>query len=111
MPEGETLERLAAFGATLVVHLSINNLANLIRALAPHYGLDCPVAVVYRVSWPDEMLIRGTLGDIRDKVKKARITRTALILVGGALGVAAAPESRLYAADHHHLMRPQRGLT
>lgn len=111
MPEGEILQRLAATGATLAVHLSINNLANVIRALVPHYGLDCPVAVAYRVSWPDELLIRGTLGNIRDKVKGARITRTALILVGRALGAAAAPESRLYAADHHHLMRPRRGLT
>ena len=78
------------------------------RALTPHYGADCPAVVAYRVSWPDERLIRGTLGDIRDKVKEARITRTALILVGRALAGQAAPESRLYAADHHHLLRPRR---
>ena len=69
----------------MAIHLSINNLARVVRALTPHYGADCPVVVAYRVSWPDERLIHGTLGDIRDKVKEARITRTALILVGRAL--------------------------
>ena len=108
MPEGEGLERLAASGATLAVHLSVANLARVVRALSPYYGADCPVVVGYRVSWPDELLIRGTLGDIRDKVKKARITRTALVLVGRALTGERAAESRLYAADHHHSMRPRR---
>jgi precorrin-4/cobalt-precorrin-4 C11-methyltransferase len=107
MPEGEALERLGAAGATLAIHLSINNLANVVRTLVPHYGADCPAVVAYRVSWPDERLIRGTLADIRDKVKRARITRTALVLVGRALGTPVAPESRLYAADHYHLMRPR----
>ena len=82
MPEGEALERLAATGATLAIHLSVTNLARIVRALTPHYGADCPAVVAYRVSWPDERLIRGTLGDIRERVKAARITRTALILVG-----------------------------
>jgi len=108
MPEGEALERLATIGATLAIHLSINNLAQVVRALVPHYGADCPTVVAYRVSWPDQRLMRGTLGDIRDKVKQARITRTALVLVGRALGAPEAPESRLYSADHHHLMRPHR---
>jgi precorrin-4/cobalt-precorrin-4 C11-methyltransferase len=107
MPEGEALERLGASGATLAVHLSINNLARVVRALAPHYGPACPAVVAYRVSWPDERLIYGTLGDIRDKVKKAGITRTALILVGPALAGGHAPESRLYTAEHHHLLRPR----
>ena len=78
------------------------------RELSPHYGADCPAVVAYRVSWPDELLIRGTLGDIRDQVKAAGITRTALILVGPALA-GAGPDSRLYAADHHHLLRPLSG--
>ncbi len=108
MPKGEELEALAASGATLAIHLSITALARVVRALLPHYGRDCPVAVAYRVSWPQELLIRGTLGDIRDKVKRARITRTALILVGRVLGGEPKAESRLYAADHHHLLRPQR---
>jgi len=105
MPEREALERLGASGAALAIHLSINDLARVVRALRPHYGPDCPVVVAYRVSWPDECLIRGTLADIRDKVKQARITRTALVLVGRTLGDRDAPESRLYAPDHDHLLR------
>src|SRR6516162_484833 len=107
MPEGESLERLAASGATLAIHLSIANLARVVRALTPSYGADCPAVVAYRVSWPDELLIHGTLGNIRAKVKEARITRTALVLVGPALAGESTIESRLYAADHHHLMRPR----
>jgi precorrin-4/cobalt-precorrin-4 C11-methyltransferase len=107
MPERETLERLGAIGATLAIHLSIANLARIIRALMPFYGADCPVVVAYRVSWPDELLIEGTLGTIRDKVKEARIVRGALVLVGPVLGDQPAPESRLYAADHHHVLRPR----
>ena len=106
MPEGEAIERLAASRATLAIHLSVANLARIVRALIPPYGADCPAIVAYRVSWPDELLIRGTLGDIRAKVKQARVTRTALVLVGQALAREKAAESRLYAADHHHLMRP-----
>jgi len=105
MPEGENLERLAATGATLAIHLSIGNLAKVVRALLPHYGADCPAVVAYRVSWPEERIIRGTLSDIRDQAKAAGFTRTALILVGWALAGEGA-DSRLYAADHHHVMRP-----
>jgi precorrin-4/cobalt-precorrin-4 C11-methyltransferase len=108
MPKGEELERLGAIGATLAIHLSIANLARVVRVLTPLYGADCPAIVACRVSWPDEHLIRGTLGDIRDKVKEAQVTRTALVLVGPALGDPPAAESRLYAADHHHLLRPRR---
>src|SRR5216683_99142 len=108
MPDGESLDRLAASGATLAIHLSIANLARVVRACLPHYGGDCPAVVAYRVSWPDQQLIRGTIGDIRERAKRAGITRTALILVGWALA-GAGEESRLYAADHHHLLRPRRG--
>ena len=108
MPPGEELERLAASGATLAIHLSVANLARVVRALLPHYGPDCPAVVAYRVSWPDQRLFRGTLTDIRAQVKEAGITRTALILVGRALAGARGAESRLYAADHHHLLRPRR---
>ena len=107
MPEGEALERLAASKATLAIHLSVANLARVVRAVSPYYGADCPAIVAYRVSWPDELLIRGTLADIRGKVKQARITRTALVLIGPALAGESAPESRLYAAGHHHSMRPR----
>jgi precorrin-4/cobalt-precorrin-4 C11-methyltransferase len=108
MPEREALEQLGAIGATLAIHLSIANLARVVRALLPFYGSKCPAIVAYRVSWPDERLIRGTLADIRDKAKEAHITRTALVLVGEALADEGAAESRLYAVDHHHLLRPRR---
>jgi precorrin-4/cobalt-precorrin-4 C11-methyltransferase len=108
MPEGENLAALAASGATLAIHLSVNNLARVVRDLVPHYGADCPVVVAYRVSWPDERILRGTLTTIRDIVKEAGITRTALILVGHVLDPAAFADSRLYAADHHHVLRPRR---
>jgi len=107
MPAGEELERLAATGATLAIHLSIANLARVVRALMPHYGAACPTVVAYRVSWPDERLIRGTLATIRDAAKTAGLTRTALILVGPALA-GEGSDSRLYAADHHHVLRPRR---
>jgi precorrin-4/cobalt-precorrin-4 C11-methyltransferase len=108
MPKGEDLEALGRSGATLAIHLSINNLAPVVRDLSPLYGADCPVAVAYRVSWPDQRIIRGTLADIREKVKAAGITRTALILVGRALGEPDFEESRLYAAGHHHVLRPRK---
>jgi len=106
MPPGEELATLGRSGATLAIHLSVNNLARVVRDLLPHYGADCPVAVACRVSWPDQQIIRGTLADIRDKVKAARITRTALILVGRTLGNTDFEDSRLYAAAHHHVLRP-----
>jgi len=107
MPAGEALDRLAATGATLAIHLSIANLARVVRTLIPHYGAACSAVVAYRVSWPDELLIRGTLATIRDAAKAAGITRTALILVGPALA-GEGSDSRLYAADHHHVMRPRK---
>lgn len=108
MPEGEDLKTLGRSGATMAIHLSVNNLASVVRDLSPLYGDDCPVVVAYRVSWPDQQIIRGTLADIRDKVKAAGLTRTALILVGRALGETDFDESRLYAADHHHVLRPRK---
>lgn len=104
MPRGEELEALGASRATLAIHLSIVALARVVRALAPHYGGDCPVTVACRVGWPDQRFIAGTLADIRPKVKAAGITRTALILVGRALA-GEGDESRLYHADHHHVLR------
>jgi precorrin-4/cobalt-precorrin-4 C11-methyltransferase len=106
MPAGEDLGALAPTGATLVIHLSIANLARIVRTLTPHYGADCPVAVVHRASWPDEAILRGTLADIRDQVKAAGFTRTALVIVGRVLGAAGFAESRLYAPDHRHSFRP-----
>ena len=105
MPEGETLDNFARTGATLAVHLSVNNLKNVVRDLSPHYGSDCPVAVVFRASWPDEAFVLGTLSDIREKVKEAGFTRTALILVGRALGETDFTDSKLYDASHSHVLR------
>ena len=108
MPPGETLENFARTGATLAIHLGIRALLEIERALTPHYGADCPVVVAYRVGWPDEMLIRGTLADIRDRVRAAKITRTALILVGPALGeVRDFRDSALYDPAHPHVLRPR----
>ncbi len=107
MPAGEDLETLGKSGATLAIHLSVNNLAKVVRELVPHYGEDCPVAVAYRVGWPDELIIEGRLSDIRDKVKATGITRTALIMVGRVLAPDDFDDSRLYAADHHHVLRPK----
>ena len=108
MPEGEDLETLGKSGATLAIHLSINNLAILVRDLIPLYGETCPVAVAWRGSWPDETIIRGTLATIRDAVKKAGITRTALIIVGPVLGGEDFDDSRLYAPGHSHIMRQKK---
>ena len=105
MPEGEDLANLGKIKATLAIHLSINNLATVVRDLIPHYGKDCPVIVAYKVSWPDEMLIFGSLSNIRSKVKKAKITRTALIMVGKVLGNQKFSDSALYSPDHSHILR------
>jgi precorrin-4/cobalt-precorrin-4 C11-methyltransferase len=108
MPNREDLATLGAAGATLAIHLSVRNLKQVEEALAPHYGPDCPVAVVYRASWPDQQVIRGSLADIRQKVRAAKITRTALVLVGPVLGEARFTDSKLYDPDHVHLLRPKR---
>ena len=108
MPNQETLNDLGKTGATLAIHLSINNLSNVVKDLTPHYSKDCPVIVVYRITWPDQLIIHGVLSDIREKVKKAGITRTALILVGHVLDPKNFEDSRLYAADHHHVLRPRK---
>lgn len=106
MPEGETLTAFARTGATLAIHLSIQNLAQVVADLTPHYGADCPAAVVWRASWPDERVLRGTLGDIEAQLPEG-ISRTALILVGPALGREGFTESRLYATDYDRRYRPQ----
>jgi len=106
MPEHEDLATIGATRATLAIHLSVNNLAHVVKELTPLYGDDCPVVVAYRVSWPDQAFLRGTLGTIRDKVKEAGFTRTALVLVGRVLEGADFTDSRLYAPDHTHILRP-----
>jgi precorrin-4/cobalt-precorrin-4 C11-methyltransferase len=105
MPAGEELEELGRSRATLAIHLSIRNLAHIERALTPHYGADCPVVVVYRVTWPDQRIIKGTLSTIAKLVKAAKITRTALILVGQVLGDHDFRDSALYDKEHEHVLR------
>ena len=105
MPEGEELERLGASKATLAIHLSIRNLGHIERSLTPHYGADCPVVVAYRVGWPDEQFIHGTLTTIAAEVRKAKLTRTALVLVGHVFGHSTFRDSALYDASHEHVLR------
>jgi precorrin-4/cobalt-precorrin-4 C11-methyltransferase len=100
MPERERLAAFAATGATLAIHLSIHALAAVVAELTPHYGADCPAAIVARASWPDERIIRGTLADIASLGAAAALERTALILVGRALGADDFRESALYSADY-----------
>lgn len=108
MPEGETLENFARTGATLAIHLGVRALREIERQLIPAYGADCPTVVAYRVGWPDQLLIRGTLSDVREKVRDAKITRTALIMIGPALGDEHGfPDSALYDAAKPHVLRPK----
>ena len=105
MPPGEMLEELGRSKATLAIHLSIRNLGYVERALTPHYGADCPVVVAYRITWPDQMIIRGTLSTIAKKVREAKLTRTALILVGPVLDAHDFRDSALYDGAHEHVLR------
>jgi len=98
MPEGEALGALAAHRATLAIHLGVRHLARIVDEVLPHYGPDCPVAVIYRASWPDEERVTGTLADIVGKVQGTRIERTALILVGRVLDAEGFADSTLYAS-------------
>ena len=108
MPDGEELVRLAPGNATLAIHLSVANLAQVVADLVPHRGADCPAVVAVRVGWPDERMIHGTLGDIEGKVAAAGVQRTALILVGRVLGEADFDDSRLYDAGHARAFKPDR---
>lgn len=105
MPPGETLEELGRSRATLAIHLSIRNLAYIERALTPYYGADCPVVVAYRITWPDQLILRGTLSTIAAQVRAAKLTRTALVLVGEVLGQHDFRDSALYDAAHEHVLR------
>jgi precorrin-4/cobalt-precorrin-4 C11-methyltransferase len=97
MPEGEALANFAATGATLVLHLAITRARKLMTELAGHYGERCPAVVVYRASQPDQLVLRGTVGDLADQVEAAGLRQAAVILVGPALDPAGAGESYLYA--------------
>ena len=105
MPPRETLAAFAATGATLALHLSIHLIDKVSADLIPHYGPDCPVAVVWRASWPDERIIRTTVAALPSAVP-AEVERTALILIGPALAAEGFEDSRLYAGDYDRRYRP-----
>jgi precorrin-4/cobalt-precorrin-4 C11-methyltransferase len=96
MPPGEDLATLGASRATLVLHLAVQRIAELAPELMPHYGADCPVAVVARASRADELVLRGTLADIAGQVAAAGVRRTAVVIVGAVLAAAEFPDSHLY---------------
>jgi precorrin-4/cobalt-precorrin-4 C11-methyltransferase len=105
MPEREKLSTFAASGATLVIHLAIHAIDAIVKELAPIYGADCPVAVVFQASAPTQQILRGTLADIAAQVAAAKIERTAIILVGAALAARDFRDSALYDADYHRRFR------
>jgi precorrin-4/cobalt-precorrin-4 C11-methyltransferase len=105
MPPGESLAAFAATGAVLAIHLSVHVIDKVVRELTPYYGADCPVAVVWRASWPDERVVRATLGTL-DGALGAELERTALIFVGRTLAARDFDNSRLYAGDYDRRFRP-----
>jgi precorrin-4/cobalt-precorrin-4 C11-methyltransferase len=105
MPAGEKLASFAATGSTLAIHLAIHAIDAVVAELLPHYGADCPVALVMRASWPDERVLRGTLADIRTQLAAEPMERTALILVGKALAASDFIESSLYSTEYRRRFR------
>jgi precorrin-4/cobalt-precorrin-4 C11-methyltransferase len=105
MPPREKLDDLARHGATMCLFLSITLMKDVVDALTPSYGEDCPVCVVHKASCPDEKIVWGTLADIRERVKEAAIKTQSMILVGRVLTSADFAESRLNAADFSHRLR------
>jgi precorrin-4/cobalt-precorrin-4 C11-methyltransferase len=105
MPPREKLEELARHGATMCLFLSITLMRDVVDALTPAYGADCPVCVVHKATCPDQKIVWGTLADIRERVKGAGIKTQSMILVGRVLTSADFAESRLYAADFSHRHR------
>ncbi|GCD52612.1 MULTISPECIES: precorrin-4 C(11)-methyltransferase [Acetobacter] len=107
MPEKETLAAFGATGATLAIHLAVHALDRIVDELTPFYGADCPVAIVARATWPDQLVLRGTLANIADKLKENPIERTALVIVGRVLGDKDFRESALYNPDYRRRFRGQ----
>jgi precorrin-4/cobalt-precorrin-4 C11-methyltransferase len=96
MPESEQLADLARHRATMAIHLGVRHIERIVVDLIPHYGAQCPVAVIFRASWPDEEKVLGTLADIAGKVLEKGIERTALIVVGYVLNAEGFTDSSLY---------------
>ncbi|MGC2082878.1 MAG: precorrin-4 C(11)-methyltransferase [Bradyrhizobium sp.] len=105
MPDSEKLSLFAQSRATLAIHLSIHVLDKVVDELTPHYGADCPVAIVYRASWPDQRIVAGTLATIVAAMQAETVERTALILVGPALRASDFRESALYDVDYQRRFR------
>ncbi|WP_281700564.1 precorrin-4 C(11)-methyltransferase [Acetobacter malorum] len=105
MPERETLAAFAATGATLAIHLAIHALEKIVQDLTPFYGADCPVAIVARATWPDQLVLRGTLSTIETELAQNPVERTALVLVGPALAEKDFRESALYDPDYRRRFR------
>jgi len=105
MPERETLAAFAATGATLVIHLAVHTLDAIVAELTPFYGADCPAAVVAEASSLAQRVVSGTLADIAAAVAQAGIERTALILVGRALGARDFRDSALYDPGYRRRFR------
>ena len=110
MPSGETLAAFGATGATLAIHLAIHAIDRVVDELTPLYGSDCPVAVVFHASWPDERIIRGTLATIAETLAADPIERTAIIFVGKSLAAEGFRESSLYDAYYQRRFRGREGL-
>ena len=108
VPQKEDLEKLAKIRATLVIFLSVQDIGRVVKKLKGGYAQDTPVAVIERVSWPDERGIQGTLVDIAQKVKAAGIKRQALIIVGEVLRKKGYQPSRLYDKNFSHGFRKAR---
>ena len=106
VPERESIKSLAAHRATMVLYLSIHLLPRIVReAIAGGYPPQTPTAVIYRASWEDERVIVGTLQDIQDSVRAARITRTATIIIGDVVNPSHYEYSRLYDKTFTHGFR------
>jgi precorrin-4/cobalt-precorrin-4 C11-methyltransferase len=105
MPASESLEHFAASRATLAIHLSVQSLESVVSRLVPYYGADCPIAIVYRASWPDQRVVRGTLRDIVENMRDQAIDSTATILVGPVLASEDFRESALYSPEDQRRFR------
>ena len=105
MPESEQLATFATTGATLAIHLAIHAIDKICAELLPHYGADCPVALVMRATWPDEKVLKGTLSTIQTQLANEPMERTALILVGRALAAEDFIESSLYSTEYRRRFR------
>lgn len=107
MPPSENLATFAASGATLALHLAVGRIEQVVDELTPHYGADCPAAVVAQASQPGEVVLRGTLADIAGQVRDAGVSRAAMIFVGRVLAAENFPDSFLYSKRRNRTAQPE----